>query len=63
MKVVDRKTIPIYEETCPECKSKIRYKKCEVFYSHIQFPVCGISMWANTIRPVEYVDATDWNVS
>ena len=52
MKIVEKKPVPIYESTCPECKSVFRYKKVEVSWLHITCPVCGVSMWADTI-PVE----------
>ena len=55
MIVVERKHVPIYEVECMECRSVIQYKKSEVsFTSHITCPVCGISIWADTIRPVRY---------
>ena len=52
MIVVEKKPVPIYEVTCHECKSKIQYKKSEVFGCYIQCPVCGVSLWASTISPV-----------
>lgn len=54
MEVVDKKPIPIYEVVCDECHSKIQYKACEVSLQHITCPVCGVLLWANTIRPVRY---------
>ena len=54
MIIVERKPVPIYEETCPECKSRIQYKASEVALCHINCPVCGISLWARTISPVKY---------
>ena len=56
MEVVERKPVPIYEVVCPECKSKIRYKANEVSWCHINCPVCGLSVWASTVCPVEYTD-------
>lgn len=53
MTVIERKPIPIYEVECFECKSKIQYKKSEVFTCHITCPVCGVSLWADTINPVK----------
>lgn len=53
MTVVERKPVPIYEVTCIECKSRIQYKQSEVSFCHITCPVCGISLWANTICPVK----------
>lgn len=52
MKIVEEKPVPIYESTCPECKSVFRYKKAEVSWPRITCPVCGVSMWAKII-PVE----------
>lgn len=52
MEIVDRKPVPIYEVVCPECKSTIRYKACEVSFCHIICPVCGTAIWASTIAPV-----------
>lgn len=52
MEVINRQPIPIYEVTCPECQSVIRYKACEVSWCHITCPVCGVSVWANTVCPV-----------
>lgn len=52
MEIVTAKPVPIYEEVCPECKSVIRYKACEVHYCSITCPVCGISFWANTCNPI-----------
>ena len=54
MKIVKANDVPIYEVTCEECKSVIRYKACEVAYCHITCPVCGVSLWANTVCPVTY---------
>lgn len=52
MNVIDKKPVPIYEAECPECKSKIEYKNSEVHTCHITCPVCGVSFWADAIRPV-----------
>lgn len=52
MTVIDKKPVPIYEVECPECKSKIEYKKSEVHTCHIDCPICGMSIWADAIRPV-----------
>lgn len=54
MKIVKANGVPIYEVTCIECKSIIRYKACEVSWCHIICPVCGVSLWANMISPVAY---------
>ena len=54
MVVVVERPVPIYQVTCPECKSVIRYKACEVAWQHIDCPVCGSSIWASTIYPVNY---------
>ena len=54
MTVVDKKPVPMYEVECFECHSTIQYKASEVFYCHITCPVCGISLWANTICPINY---------
>ena len=55
MIVAERKPVPIYAVECHECHSIIQYRKSEVaFTSYITCPVCGVSVWANTIRPVRY---------
>lgn len=54
MKVIERKSVPIYEVTCYECKSKIEYKASEASWHHITCPVCGVSLWANMICPVRF---------
>lgn len=54
MEVTERKPIPIYEVECYECHSKIQYKASEVSLCQITCPVCGISLWANTICPVKF---------
>ena len=54
MIVTEKNPVPIYEVICFECKSKIQYKRSEVFICHIQCPVCGVSLWADTIQPVRY---------
>ena len=54
MQIVKTNNVPIYEVICEECKSVIRYKACEVAYCHITCPVCGVSLWANTVCPVAY---------
>lgn len=54
MTVTEKKPVPIYEAECIECKSKIQYKKSEVFFSYIICPVCGVAIWADTIQPVRY---------
>lgn len=35
MTIIEKKPAPIYESTCPECKSIFRYKAVEVAYMHI----------------------------
>ena len=54
MIVTEKKPVPIYEVTCFECKSKIQYKRSEVSTRHITCPVCGVSLWADTIQPVRF---------
>lgn len=54
MEIVERHQVPIYEVKCEECGSVIRYKASEVSWLHIVCPVCGVSLWANTICPVAY---------
>lgn len=55
MIVTERKPVPIYEAECSECHSKIQYRKSEVsITSYIKCPVCGVSVWADTIQPVGY---------
>lgn len=54
MTVIEKKSVPIYEVQCIECKSKIQYKAAEVSWCHITCPVCGMFLWANTICPVKY---------
>ena len=54
MIVVEQKPIPFYQAVCPECKSRIEYKKSEVCGSFITCPVCGVSVWAETVSPVGY---------
>ena len=56
MTVVDKKPVPIYEITCQECGSIIRYQASEVSWCHISCPICKVSNWANTICPVDYID-------
>ena len=52
MEIIDEQPIPFYEVTCPECRSIIRYRACEVNCCHITCPVCGVSIWANTVNPM-----------
>lgn len=59
MIVIEKKPVPVYEVTCDECGSKIQYKKSEVSLAHITCPVCGVSLWANTIRAVRYESEGD----
>ena len=55
MTVVERKPVPIYASVCPECGSKIAYRKSEVgFAGCISCPVCNVAMNAMTIYPVRY---------
>lgn len=62
MIIMEKNSVPIYEITCRECKSKIQYRKSEVsFTSYITCPVCGISNWANTILPVRYEEVVQWH--
>lgn len=59
MEIIERKAVPIYESTCPECKSVLQYKRSEVsFTGYITCPVCGVGVWANTIKPAKYCDKT-----
>ena len=57
MEVIERKPVPIYEVECEECRSRIQYRKVDVFVCHITCPVCGVSVWANTINPVRMEEA------
>ena len=58
MNVIKANPIPIYEETCSECKSVIEYIASEVsFTGYITCPVCGMNVWANRIMPKRYADA------
>lgn len=60
MNVIEKKPIPIYQAECAECHSKIQYRKSEVsFTSYINCPICGMSVWADTIRPVKYEETED----
>lgn len=59
MEAIIKKPVPIYEVDCFECKSKIRYKKSEVYTCHITCPVCGVSLWAVAIGPVAYQEAEE----
>ena len=52
MMIVERQPVPIYEVVCHECHSKIQYRASEVSWSHITCPVCGVSVWADTVFPV-----------
>lgn len=54
MEIVERKPVPIYEVICHECGSRIRYTAAEISLCHINCPVCGVELWANPMRPVEY---------
>ena len=57
MIVTERKPVPIYESECHECGSKIEHRASEVhFTGYITCPVCGSSVWANTISPIRYED-------
>ena len=54
MEIIERKPVPIYENICPECESRFRYRGWEVSNCCITCPVCGISLWANTSIPFAY---------
>ena len=54
MEVVEKKPVPVYQVDCHECKSKIQYTAAEVHTGYIHCPVCKVSLWADTIRPVGY---------
>ena len=54
MEIIKKNPVPLYESICPECGSVFRYKACEVSLLHITCPVCGSSVWANTISPVNF---------
>ena len=56
MIVVEKKPVPIYEVLCVECNSRIQYKKSEVSNLRITCPVCGLSLWANIIKPIKMED-------
>lgn len=62
MEVICKKPVPMYESTCPECGSVFRYSKSEISFTlHVNCPVCGLAMWANTIMPVtENTDVVTW---
>ena len=52
MKIIEARSVPVYEVVCTECRSKIQYKSCETHFGFITCPVCGVSLWASTIMPV-----------
>lgn len=54
MQIIEKKPVPIYEVTCFECGSKLRYQTSEVYYGHITCPVCRTLLWAMTIKPVAF---------
>lgn len=56
MQIVERKPIPIYEVTCTECGSTLRYQASEVYSGHIFCPVCLTELWATTTNPVAFRD-------
>lgn len=59
MRVTDRKPVPYYKLICFECGSTIEYKASEVRYCHITCPVCGTSLWAQTILPIKMKDENE----
>ena len=59
MQVIEKHPIPIYQISCPECKSVLRYKASEVCNLHITCPVCGVSMWAEGILPINMDENED----
>lgn len=59
MIVVERKPVPLYEVTCSECKSRIRYRASEVSLCSISCPVCNTTVWADTRDPVAYEKEED----
>lgn len=61
MTIMEKNPVPIYEVTCCECKSKLQYRKSEVYLNYIKCPVCGVPNWANTIRPVRYEEVEEWH--
>lgn len=56
MLIIIRKPVPLYELTCSECGSVIRYKASEVHCMHIDCPVCGVFNWAEANIPVAYLN-------
>ena len=42
IEVVERKSIPVYETECYECKSKLRYTRADMHT--LSFTVCGVSI-------------------
>lgn len=60
MEIIDRKSIPIYEAICPECKSVLQYKKSELHLGgYLTCPVCGDTVWGSAIKPVKYMDNSE----
>lgn len=59
MKVVEKKSVPIYEVTCFECQSRIEYKASEVNNCHITCPVCGTLLWAMTVTPKRFEEVEE----
>ena len=56
MQIVERTPVTIYEVTCFECGSTLRYQASEVYLCHINCPVCNTALWAMTISPVAFED-------
>ena len=53
MEIIERKPVPLYEATCQECGSVIRYRAAERYWTgSITCPVCGMTVWAPTVCPV-----------
>ena len=53
MEIVKEMPVPIYEVECYECHSVIRYKRSEVDLCSITCPVCGMSLSATSVFPVD----------
>lgn len=52
MEIVKEMPVPIYEVECYECHSVIRYKRSDVYLCSIICPVCGVTLNATAISPV-----------
>ena len=59
IQVVKEEKVPVYEATCQECGSVIRYMASDRIGGHIICPVCKNNFLVSISNPVDYISSSN----